>query len=131
MDEHEIRRQVDQFILDEIDTVSHLEALLLLWSGKSKQWSVEDMAKAIYVKPAFAERVLRDLAQRGMAVANSGSPDRYSYNSGSEEKSNLVQALDTIYRREIVRISTMIHSKGSPSMREFAKAFRFTKDRER
>jgi hypothetical protein len=38
--------------------------------------------------------------------------------------------VDTAYRREIVRISTMLHSKTSPSVREFARAFRFKKDRD-
>jgi hypothetical protein len=128
-DEKEIGRLVDQFVLDEIDSVPHLEALLLLWSHQPKEWSSGEMGKSLYVDAAFAERVLKDLAQRKLAVGQT-EPDRYSYNAGSEERNKLVGSLDAIYRREIVRISRMIHAKGSLAVREFAKAFRFTKDRE-
>jgi hypothetical protein len=31
------KKEVDQFILDEIDSVPHLEALLLLWNTRPKQ----------------------------------------------------------------------------------------------
>ncbi|HEX3741603.1 MAG TPA: hypothetical protein VHV29_18040 [Terriglobales bacterium] len=127
-DDHEIRKQVDQFVLDEIDSVPHLEALLLLWSRRPQEWSATEMAKALYVDRNFAEQVLKDLSQRKLAVGVSGSSDRYSYDAESEERNRLIQALDAIYRREIVRISRMIHAKGSAAVREFAKAFRFTKD---
>jgi hypothetical protein len=128
--EDELKARVDQFILGQIDSVSHLEALLLLWSGKSKQWSAEEMAKALYVKAPLAEGILKDLAQRNLATITAGTPDLYSFDSASDERNRVIEALDTIYRREIVRISTLIHFKGSRSIREFAKAFRFTKDRE-
>ena len=127
-DDLEIRRQVDQFVLDQIDSVPHLEALLLLWSRRPQQWSAGEMAKALYVDRNFAEQVLRDLSQRELAVEISGSSGSYSYDAESEERNRLIQALDAIYRREIVRISRMIHAKGSAAVREFAKAFRFTKD---
>ncbi len=129
-DDKEIRGQVDQFVIDEIDSVPHLEALLLLWTNRPKEWSAEEMGKALYVESAFAERILKDLSQRKLAVLRPQSSDRYSYDAGSEARNQQVQALDAIYRREIVRISRMIHAKGSPAVREFAKAFRFTKDRE-
>jgi hypothetical protein len=127
-DDREIRRQVDQFVLDQIDSVPHLEALLLLWSRRPQKWSASEMAKALYVDPNFAEQVLSDLSQRKLAIEISGAPDSYSYDAESEERNRLIQALDAIYRREIVRISRMIHAKGSLAVREFAKAFRFTKD---
>lgn len=129
-DEKEIRRQVDQFVLEEIDSVPHLEALLLLWSKQPKQWSHEEMGKALYVESATAERILKDLSQRKLAAADPESATRYSYDATSEERNKIVHALDAIYGREIVRISRMIHAKGPLAVREFAKAFRFTRDRE-
>jgi hypothetical protein len=36
--------------------------------------------------------------------------------------------VDATYRRELVRISSMIHSKPSPAVRQFARAFRLKKD---
>ena len=130
-DEKEHARRVDQFVLDEIDSVPHLEALLLLWSNQPKAWSASEMGKALYVDPAYAGQILKDLRRRNLASENADLAERYFYNAAiSEDRNKLVQALDATYRREIIRISRMIHAKGSPAVREFAKAFRFTKDRE-
>jgi hypothetical protein len=41
----------------------------------------------------------------------------------------LLEAVDAIYRKDVVRISSMIHSKGSAGVREFARAFRIKKDK--
>jgi hypothetical protein len=129
-DEKETRHQVDQFVLHEIDSVPHLEGLLVLWSTQPKGWSAKEMGKALYVDTPFAAQILNDLFQRKLAIGGPEPSDHYSYNTTSDERNRIVQALDSIYRREIVRISRMIHAKGSPAVREFAKAFRFTKDRE-
>lgn len=88
------------------------------------------MGKALYVESATAERILKDLSQRKLAAADPESATRYSYDATSEERNKTVHALDAIYGREIVRISRMIHAKGPLAVREFAKAFRFTRDRE-
>jgi hypothetical protein len=45
--------------------------------------------------------------------------------TASEERNRLVQAPDGVYRQDLVRISTIIHSKTSPALHEFAEAFRF------
>jgi hypothetical protein len=36
--------------------------------------------------------------------------------------------VEKTYRRELLRISRMIHSKAPSSVREFARAFKFKKD---
>lgn len=120
-------KEVDEFILEQIDTVPHLEALLLLWNSRPKQWTVEEMANALYVPSGVARNILQGLARRGL-LARQGAPDLYGYESGKRD--GLIQAVDAAYRRNLIRISRMIHSKAAPGIREFAQAFRFTKDRE-
>ncbi|WP_348269841.1 hypothetical protein P8936_00075 [Edaphobacter paludis] len=120
-------KEVDAFILDQIDTVPHLEALLLLWNNRPKQWTVEEMANALYVSSGVARNILQGLTRRGL-LARHGVPELYRYESGKRD--GLVQAIDAAYRRNLIRISRMIHSKAAPGIREFAQAFRFTKDRE-
>lgn len=118
------RREIDQFILDEIDSVPHLEALLLLWNRRPKQWQLDEMAAALYIHPDHALPIMQDLTRRGFASFESGN---YSYRH-TPERSDLIGKVDRMYRREVVRISTMIHSKPSASVRAFARAFRFKKD---
>jgi predicted ArsR family transcriptional regulator len=129
MSEEWIRKAVDQFILNEIESVPHLEALLLLWNTRPKQWPVDEMAKALYVSPETAQRIMQELARRGL-VATQTEPERYSYVPQSDDKDTLMSAVDEIYRRELVRISRMIHGKAPSAVREFARAFRFTKEKE-
>ncbi len=115
---------VDDFVMEEIESVPHLEALLLVWNNRPREWSVTDMAKALFLTDEQAEAILRDLGQRHLVVAES---ERYSAHEG-HPKAEIIARLDSIYRREIVRISTMIHSKPSASVRAFARAFRLKKD---
>jgi DNA-binding MarR family transcriptional regulator len=122
------REQIDRFILDEIDSVPQLEALLLIWNNRPKEWSVEDMARALYVSSDVAQMILKDLASRQLIVEVSGSRGQYTLLAESSEDLAMLAALDRTYRRELVRISTMIHSKASRAVRDFARAFRFTKD---
>src|SRR5690242_14919188 len=48
------QRRVDEFILEKIDSVSHLEALLLLWNSRPKQWSPDEIASRLYVDTKIA-----------------------------------------------------------------------------
>src|SRR3954467_10227902 len=68
MDENSTRNAVDEFILNEIDTVPHLEALLLLWNSRPQEWSFEAMASAIYLSLDATQAVIEDLERRGFIV---------------------------------------------------------------
>jgi hypothetical protein len=91
------------------------------------------MAGAIYVPEENAAQILQALTQRGLvaAVRDAATGDAlYRYESSSEDEDSLLRDLDLIYRRELVRVAGMIHSKVSPAVLDFARAFRFKKDRE-
>lgn len=128
MAEDTTRLQVDQFILEQIDSVPHLEALLLIWNTRPRDWSINDMAKSLYVRAEVAERVLNDLAQRELIMRVPEASGTFRYDSNSEQRNSLMHKIDDSYRRELVRISGMIHSKASVAVRDFARAFRFKKD---
>jgi hypothetical protein len=119
--------RVDEFVLEKIDSVSHLEALLLLWNSRPKEWSPEELARRIYVDTKIARELLADLQRSDLIVAVSNSDESYCYETKSEERDLLIGSVDATYRQQIVRISNLIHSKGSSAVRDFARAFRFTK----
>lgn len=120
--------EIDRFILDEIDSVPQLEALLLFWNNRPKDWSSEDMAHALYVSTDAATDILDYLAQRRLVAEVAGGEGRYVLVSDEQDRTELLAALDRTYRRELVRVSTMIHAKASRAVRDFADAFRFKKD---
>ncbi|HWR17280.1 MAG TPA: hypothetical protein VN577_20795 [Terriglobales bacterium] len=125
MTDEKRRAKVDQFIVEQIDSVPHLEALLLLWNSRPNPWSSERMARALYVRTDVASKILAGLVQRELIVADD---DSFRCEEHSPETSQLLGDLDAIYRKEVVRISSIIHSKASAGVRDFAKAFRFTKE---
>jgi len=118
--------QAYEFILAEIESVPHLEALLLLWNSRPQPWTVENLSQRLYVPADVARMLVEDLARRRLVAQVAGPPVGYRYES---ERDQLIAAVDATYRREVVRISTMIHHKPSAALSEFAKAFRFTKER--
>ena len=126
MDENLTRESVDVFVLDEIDSVPHLEALLLLWNSRPQEWSFEAMASALYLPLDAARDVIGNLERRGFVSLT----DDHHFLYRSSDRDPLVELVEKTYRREVVRISNMIHSKPASSLREFARAFRLKKERD-
>ncbi|HEV2136023.1 MAG TPA: hypothetical protein VGR47_17425 [Terracidiphilus sp.] len=114
--------------MDEIDSVPQLEALLLFWNNRLNVWSRESLARALYVSPEISHDILRHLAQRQLITEVEGRTGEFVLNPDSEEKEHLLASLDAIYRRELVRVSNMIHTKASRAVRDFAQAFRLKKE---
>jgi DNA-binding IclR family transcriptional regulator len=123
-EENPRRPEIDRFILDEIDSVPHLEALLLVWNNRPKPLPVADLAALLFLPQDHTRQILEHLQQRALVAL---APTGCSYNPDSRYDL-LLEEVDRTWRRELVRISNMIHSKASPAVREFARAFRFKKD---
>ena len=129
MTQDQFDAQVDRFILHEIETVPHLEALLLIWNTRPQPWTAESLSQRLYISPNKVHELLDDLVRRFLIVLVPGKPSAYRYAADSQDKDQLLAAVNETYRRELVRVSTMIHSKPSAAVREFAQAFRITKER--
>jgi len=122
--------EVYQFIRERIESVPHLEAMLLLWNSRPQPWSLGNLAKRLYVSEERVRLLLADLVREELVIQVAGAPDYYGYNSVSTEQDGLIAAVDSTYRRELVRIATLIHSRPPSAVRDFARAFRFKKERE-
>lgn len=117
--------EVYDFISERIESVPHLEALLLLWNSRPQPWSVENLAKRLYVPQQQVQLLLTDLIREELVALVAGPPEGYEYNSVSTAQDQMIAAVDATYRREVVRVATFIHSRASSSVRDFARAFRF------
>jgi DNA-binding IclR family transcriptional regulator len=115
-----------RFLVDRIESVPHLEALLLLWQSPERGWSLEEIATRVYVSPDAAAKLLLDLARHGM-VKNEAAAWRYA--TDWEEGKRLMPDVASTYARQLVRVAQLIHSKASLGVREFARAFQLKKDR--
>jgi DNA-binding MarR family transcriptional regulator len=123
------KKEVDSFILNEIESVPHIEALLILRNRRSESFSIEQIAAQLYIPPESAQNILQDLVRRALVTSLSEEDSRYQYSS-SPEREALMQEVEITYRRELVRVANMIHSKASNAVRDFARAFRITKEKD-
>lgn len=121
---------VYDYILEKIDSVPHLEAVILIWNSRPVGWTAEELATRLYLPTEKVIGILNDLVRQQLVQQNPSSPTKHSYLPRNAEQDEWMYKVDVAYRRELVRISTMLHTKTSASVREFARAFRIKKDRE-
>jgi hypothetical protein len=122
--------EIIRFIADQIDSVPQLEALLLVWNTRPAIWTPEELGKRLYVSDELGHDLLQELVRKRLITSIQGAVEGYRYESASEEQDALIGRLDEMYRREVVRVSNMIHAKPASALRDFARAFRFTKEKE-
>jgi hypothetical protein len=131
MESEELATDVLRFIDQYIDTVPHLEALLLLWREPDRDWSVEEVAARIYVAPASAKVILDDLVRHGILrgiVRGQGTQVLYALDQAWDAGRHILGRVAHAYSRQLRRVATLIHAKGPRSVRDFARAFKLKKD---
>jgi hypothetical protein len=129
-EQNQDQAELDRFILERIESVPRLEALLLVWRSRPRTWTVEEMRGRLYVDADRARSILESLVRDDLLSASPSSPKQYGYTSKSARQNRLIQTLDETYRRELVRITNLIHSKPPRAARRFARAFQIKKERE-
>jgi hypothetical protein len=124
-----IPERVLQFLSERIDTVPQLEAVLLMWQQAARNWSAEEIAARVYVSPREAEALLEALRRGQLVAATPEEAGRYRYDGEWDPSGERIAELAAVYARNLVQVATFIHSRGSSSVREFARAFDFKRER--
>ncbi len=128
MDNKFIPDDVGQFIIEKIDSVAELEALLLLHSGPEKSWGVLVLAERLYLGEKEAFELLVGLCTKGLVVHKTSQPPSYQYQPGSVECRQVVDRLAEIYAKHIVPVTNLIHARPKTRVQRFADAFKLRKD---
>jgi hypothetical protein len=130
MAREEIPESVQRFLADNIDSVPHLEALLLLWETAPREWTCVELANRIYVSTNAAGGLLEDLSRRDMLIRVAGEPSKYRFDRTNERQHALMAVVSVTYGRHLVQIAQFIHGKASGSIRDFARAFKLKREDE-
>jgi hypothetical protein len=117
-----------RFLEENIDSVPQLETLLMMDREPDRFWLVADVASRNYTSEQRAAEILSALQRRGLVSSEAG-PLRFRFNPAKVETRALVSDLARCYQKNLSRITTIIHSKPSTSVTEFARAFDLKKDR--
>ena len=110
------------FLLRHIDSVTELEALLLL-RAEPHPWSSPALARRLYIDEPAAHRVLTALHRRGLVVSLSDDGG-FRYSPLEETLQLAVDALAQAYPVSLIPITHLIHSKPPSALRNFADAFK-------
>jgi hypothetical protein len=116
---------VRRFILEHIDSVAQLEALLLLRKHGERSWSAQDVAGRLYIGAVAAGDILAQLAGEGLCATGDGF---YRYEPGDADRRILIDRLANTYALYLIAVTNLIHEKPL-RIRQFADAFKFRKDK--
>lgn len=111
-----------------IESVPHLEAMLLLRQGPTQVWDEDALAKRLYLSPQNAAKMLLDLCAYGICVLGSaGSGFRYA---PSNDLGALIDQLAIYYASHLIEVTNVIHARNGTGRRThlFADAFKFKKE---
>jgi hypothetical protein len=123
-----IPAHVLRFLEGNIDTVAQLETLLMMSEEPDRSWLLADVASRNYISEQRAADTLTALKRRGL-VSSVESPPCFRFEPASDEVRAVVADLARCYRKNLSRVTGIIHSKPSASIKEFARAFDLKKDR--
>jgi hypothetical protein len=121
----EVPDDVLEFVARRIDSVPHLEALLLFFENPAKVWTGAEIASRVYVGRDTIRDILSDLARHGFITAR--DTEGFCYERTWDEAGLMPRVADA-YSRHLVQVAELIHAKAAPTaVQEFARAFKFTK----
>ena len=127
MGETLIPDEVRAFLLQHIDSIAQLEALLLLRADPTCVWRAETLAKRLYITTQEATVVLERLAVDNFLTTPQDLPGSYQYHPASSELADMVDRIAILYAKYLIPVTNLIHAKPRSRVQEFADAFKLRK----
>lgn len=101
---------IRRFVLANIPSIPHIEALMLLRSTAPQPWTAQALASRLYVTRDVAVTVLADLAAAGMLRCGEAG---FVY--AADAARDLVDRLAVCYATQLVEVTRLIHSRAGDS----------------
>ncbi len=125
MDTSGLPLEITNFLTDYVESIGHLEVILLLHSYPNKEWNAEDLSRELRSNVTSATTKLQQLLAKGLI--NISSSNKFIY-SPSAELDLVITRLQGIYLERPVAVVTFIYEKPADKLKGFADAFKFKKD---
>lgn len=113
--------EVRRFITAEIDSVGQLEVLLLLRGAPDKDWTAQEVARALVSQQDSAASWLARMEIRGLLSVTDGA---YRYAPATAEMARTIDRLAEAYAHYRVAVIGLIFSKPAEHVTLFSDAFR-------
>lgn len=126
MSEPHLPDVVQELILERIESVAQLEALLLMRRTADQVWTVQELAGQLYIPPQDASLAMGALIERGFCQKKG---DAALYQPESPELEAAVALLADTYREKLIPVTKLIHQRAKkPGVQQFADVFRIRKE---
>jgi hypothetical protein len=109
---------IRQFIIVRIDSIPHLEALLLLRTGADEKWGIPVVAQRLYITEQETSQLLSRLCEQGLVTLNGSEPQLYQYCPKSVELARMIDRVAEVYKKQLVPVTNLIHSKPHTRIQE-------------
>jgi hypothetical protein len=119
-----IPEDVKAFILEMLDCVTQLEALLLLRANGEGEWPADAVAGRLYIGEQETAPLLERLCSKGLLASSGEEPRVYRYQPHSAELGQMMDRLADVYAKHLVAVTHLIHAKPRVRVQQFADAFR-------
>lgn len=110
MDQNDIPAEVRQYILANIPTIPHMEALMLIRAAAPARWSAGTLARRLYVSQQVAGAVLADLSRAGM-LRHDEEAGAFRYPDTADALTDVIDQLAVLYGTHLVEVTWLIHSR--------------------
>jgi hypothetical protein len=124
----EFSAEVKQFIVQNVESVAQLEALVLLRQDRERLWDGTGIAKSLYIPAQMGVGLLAELQRRGFVRVSTQDSAKYSYYVADDPLDRLVGEVIAAYRDRRVAVTSLIYSKPLNKVQTFADAFRLRKE---
>jgi hypothetical protein len=118
---------VRRLIAHRIESVQQLEILLLLRAASDKEWSPEEVARALVTEVESSEDWLERMTRARLITSNG---DSYRYAPATAEMEGAIDGLAESYAKYRVAVIALIFSKPSERVRTFSDAFRIRRGKD-
>ena len=122
----ELPSEVRALIVRHLTSGAQLEVLLLLHRDRDRAWSAAAVGRELRIDSEQAAWSLSRLARDGLLAGDGESG--YRFEPRVRRKANAVDALAALYPTYRVAIISLIFSKPSGPMQDFADAFRLREE---
>lgn len=112
--------------MDTIDSVAHLEVLLMLLNNRDRSFTPEQVCKELRSNLHSAENQLKQLSQRGLFAMKEDK--HYQYSPATAEVDKKISRLKSLYEEMPVAIVTCIYEKPQDRLKDLSDAFKLKKD---
>jgi hypothetical protein len=119
-----ISPDLERFVVEYLPSIGHLEAMLHLHRDRAQWWTAEGLARVLGVSEPAANQILEELCSANLLAVRVGSALAYQYAPGSRELETVASELVEALRFARPRIYTLITSRSTQALRQFADAFR-------